>query len=269
MFNILQKRKLADNTYLIEIEAPYIAKKAKPGQFIILRIGEKGERIPLTIADFSRKTITVVFQVVGKTTDQLSSLKKGDIILDVAGPLGNPSKIQEYGKVCVIGGGLGIAPIYPIARDLKKANNRLTVIIGGKGRGQIFWEDHFRPICDSFLVSTDDGSRGKKGLVSDVLKELMQKEKLDMVFAIGPPLMMKSVSDMTRGKVTTTVSLNPIMIDGIGMCGGCRVVIGDKVMFACCDGPEFNGHKVDWEELLNRNDAYSEEERCACRIKDV
>ncbi|MFH1323920.1 MAG: sulfide/dihydroorotate dehydrogenase-like FAD/NAD-binding protein [Nanoarchaeota archaeon] len=263
MFPVLQKRKLSENTYLMEIEAPEIAKKAKAGQFLVLRIDEKGERIPLTIADSDKKVITIVFLVVGKTTTELSLLKKGESLLDVVGPLGNPSKIQEYGNVVIIGGGLGIAPIYPITKALKQAKNKVTAIIGAKSKDHLFWEDRFKEISDRVLIATDDGSKGKKGFVSDVLKELMQKEKIDLVIAIGPPIMMKAVSDVTRDRIKTIVSLNPIMVDGMGMCGGCRVVVDGKVKFACCDGPEFNGHQIDWSELMNRNKTYSDEEKCA------
>ena len=263
MFPITQKRKLAENTYLIELEAPEIAKRAKAGQFVVIRIDEKGERIPLTIADSSKKTITIVFLVAGKTTTNLSLLKGGDSLMDVVGPLGNPSKIQEYGNVVIIGGGLGIAPIYPIVQALKKAKNKVTAIIGAKSRNHLFWEDHFKKVCDKVLIATDDGSKGHKGFVSDILKELMQKERIDLVIAIGPPIMMKVVSDMTRNKIKTVCSLNPIMIDGMGMCGGCRVILNKEVKFACCDGPEFNAHHVDWSELMNRNRAYIEEEKCA------
>ena len=265
MFPILQKRKLAENTFLIEIEAPEIAKKAKAGQFIMLRIDEKGERIPLTIADSTKKTITIVFLIVGKTTTQLSLLKKGDNLTDVVGPLGNPSKIEEYGHVCIIGGGLGIAPIYPIAKALKQAKNRITAIIGAKSKDHLFWEDRFKEVCDKIIITTDDGSKGKKGFVSDILKELMAKEKIDLVIAIGPPIMMKVISDITKNRIKTIVSLNPIMIDGMGMCGCCRVIINGKMKFACCDGPEFNAHHVDWQELMNRNKTYIEEEKCACK----
>jgi len=265
MFPILQKRKLAEDTYLIEIEAPEIAKKAKAGQFVILRADEKGERIPLTIADFTKRTITIVILVVGKTTTELSLLKKGDSLLDVVGPLGNPSKIDEYGHVVIIGGGLGIAPIYPITKALKDANNRVTAIIGAKSKKHLFWEEYFKKLCDKVLVATDNGSKGRKGFVSDILRELMQKVKIDLVIAIGPPIMMKAIADMTRSRIKTICSLNPIMIDGMGMCGGCRVLIEGKIKFACCDGPEFNAHHVNWDELMNRNRTYVEEEKCACK----
>lgn len=264
MFPVLQKRKLAENIYLMEIEAPEIAKKAKAGQFIVLRISEKGERIPLTIADSTKKTITVVFLVVGKTTTDLSLLKKGDSLVDFVGPLGNPSKIQEYGNVVIIGGGLGIAPIYPIAKALKEAKNKVTAIIGAKSKKYLFWEDRFKDVCDKVLIATDDGSKGHKGFVSGILKEVMQKEKIDLVIAVGPPIMMKVISDLTREKIKTVVSLNPIMIDGMGMCGGCRVLIKGEIRFACCDGPEFNAHQVDWGDLMNRNKTYLEEEKCSC-----
>ncbi len=265
MYAIEQKRKLAEDTYLMEIGASDIAKKVKPGQFVIIRIDEKGERIPLTVADSTKKTITIVFMVVGKTTMQMASLKKGDSLMDVVGPLGNASKIQEFGNVCIVGGGLGIAPIYPIAKALKAAKNKVTAIIGAKKKEFLFWESNFKDVCDQVLIATDDGSKGKKGFVSEVLKELMQKEKIDLVIAIGPPIMMKAVSDLTKNRIKTIVSLNPIMIDGMGMCGGCRVVVDGEVKFACCDGPEFNGHQVDWEELMNRNKTYIEEEKCACK----
>jgi ferredoxin--NADP+ reductase len=260
MYPILQKKKLAENTYMMEIEAPEVAKKAKPGQFIILRIDEKGERIPLTIADSTKKTIIMVFLVVGKTTEELSLLKKGDSLIDFVGPLGIPSKLQEYGHVVLIGGGLGIAPIYPVAKALKKLNNRITVIMGAKSKKYLFWEDHFKDICDKVLIATDDGSKGSKGFVSNVLNEVIRKEKIDLVIAMGPPIMMKTIADMTRSRIKTICSLNPIMVDGMGMCGGCRIMVDDEVKFACCDGPEFNAHKVDWDEFMNRNKTYIDEE---------
>ncbi len=268
MYAILQKRKLAENTYLTEIEAPDIAKKAKAGQFIILRIDEKGERIPLTIADSSKKTISIVFLVVGKTTGELALLKKGDTLIDVVGPLGNPSRIDTFGHVVLIGGGLGIAPIFPIANALKEAKNKVTAILGAKSKKTLFWEDRFKQTCDKVLVATDDGSKGQKGFVSDVLRDLMRREKIDLVIAIGPPIMMKVVAELTKGRIKTIVSLNPIMIDGMGMCGGCRVMVKNEVKFACCDGPEFNAHQIDWEELMNRNESYADEEKkCTCKAR--
>ena len=266
MFPILKKQKLAEKTFLLEIEAPDIAKKAEAGNFVVLRIDEKGERIPLTIADFSKKTITLVILVVGKTTEQLSNLRKGDSILDLVGPLGNATEIKEYGAVCLIAGGLGIAPVYPIARELKKIGNEIIVIIGAKSKKFLFWEDRFKQISDQLIIMTDDGSKGKKGFVTDGLNKLIQKKKMDFVIAIGPPIMMKNVCKLTYQRIRTWVSLNPIMVDGLGMCGCCRVVVDGKVKFACVDGPEFNGHKVDWDELMNRNKTYEEEE-CRCKGK--
>lgn len=266
MHLITKKQKLAENTYLMQIESHSIAKKAQPGQFVILKIDEKGERIPLTIADYDKKTITVIFLVVGRTTKLLSNLKKGDYLMDLLGPLGNKSEIKEYGTVCLIGGGLGIAPIYPIGKALKKAKNNVITIIGAKNKNFLFWEDKFKEISDELIVCTDDGSKGKKGFVSDALKELMEKEKPNRVIAIGPPIMMKVISDLTRSMVKTFVSLNPIMVDGMGMCGCCRVVVDDSIKFACCDGPEFDGHKVDWDELINRNKTYTEEEEIAKKV---
>ncbi len=259
MNKIVRKQKLAENTYLIEIEAPDIAKKTQPGQFVVLRVNETGERIPLTIADHTKKTITLIVLVVGKTTDELAKLRKNDSVLDLAGPLGNKSDIKEYGAVCLVGGGLGIAPIYPIAKALKK-ENWLTIIIGAKSKNHLFWEDKFKKLTKKLIVCTDDGSKGKHGFVSHELKKLMEDKYFNLVIAIGPPIMMKTVSDLTKDRVKTRVSLNPLMVDGIGMCGGCRVVIDDHIKFACSDGPEFDAHKVDWNELINRNKTYDKEE---------
>jgi NAD(P)H-flavin reductase len=260
MFQVLQKKKLAKDVYLLEIEAPEIAKKAKAGQFIILRLDEKGERIPLSISDKTKRTITVVFLVVGTTTNNMSKLKKKDKILDVVGPLGNPTEIDEYGTVCLIGGGLGIAPIYPIAKAMKKANNKVITILGARNKKLIIWEDKLKKVSDQIIICTDDGSKGMKGFVTDGLKELIAKEKPNKIWMIGPPVMMKSVAKLTKHQIRTTASLNPIMVDGMGMCGCCRVHVGENVKFACCDGPEFDAHLVDWDDLINRNTIYSEEE---------
>jgi|TARA_B100001971_G_C18182850_1_gene533859 ferredoxin--NADP+ reductase len=274
MYLITKKQKLAENIYLMEIEAPKIVKKAHPGHFIILRIDEKGERIPLTIADYDKKTLTIVFLVVGETTEQLSQLRKGDHLLDVVGPLGNKSEIDKisnkneignFGTVCMIGGGLGIAPIYPIARALKRKKNKIITIIGARSKEFLFWEDRLKKVSDKVIVCTDNGTKGKKGFVTSALVELMENEYINRVIVIGPPIMMKNVSNITRDRIRTVASLNPIMVDGMGMCGGCRVVIDDNVQFACCDGPEFNAHKVDWDEMINRNKAYMEEEE-SCKV---
>ena len=260
MYEILKKEKLAEDTYLMNILAPEVAKKAQAGNFIILRIDEIGERIPLTIADFDKKTITLVFLVAGKTTEQMSKLRKGDFLLDFVGPLGNKSEIDEFGTVCLVGGGLGIAPIYTIASALRK-KNRIITIIGAKTKKHLFWQDRFKSISNELIICTDDGSYGKKGFVTNALKELMENKLINRVIAIGPPIMMKSVSDLTRDRTRTVVSLNPIMVDGMGMCGCCRVVVDNKVKFACVDGPEFDGHKVDWKELMDRNKSYFCEEK--------
>lgn len=267
MFPIVRKQKIAENTYLMEIEAPLIAKKAQPGQFIMLRIDESGERIPLTIADFDKKNITIVFLAVGKTTEQLALLRKGDGLLDVAGPLGNKSEMATFGVVCLVGGGLGIAPIYPIARALKKEKNYVITIIGAKSKEYLFWEDKLKEFSDSLIICTDNGSKGRKGFVTNALKELMEHQGLTRVITIGPPIMMKMVSDLTKDRVKTIASLNPIMIDGIGMCGGCRVVVDGIIRFACCDGPEFNAHRIDWNEMMNRNKAFIHEEGLCRNIK--
>jgi len=264
MFPILRKQKLAEKTFLLEIEAPLIAKKAKAGNFVVLRIDENGERIPLTIADFSKKTITLVVLVVGKTTEQLSTLRKGDFLLDLVGPLGNAALIKEYGTVCLIAGGLGIAPVYPIARELAKIGNEIIVIMGAKSKSYLFWEDSFKKMADQLIIMTDDGSKGGKGFVTNALEDLMRKKKVDFVIAIGPPIMMQNVCKLTYQRARTKVSLNPIMVDGLGMCGCCRVVVDCKVKFACVDGPEFDGHKVDWDELIYRNKTYEEQE-CRCK----
>src|SRR3989338_1642957 len=190
-YEILKKQKIAENTYEMQIEAPAVAKKAQAGQFIILRIDEKGERIPLTIADYDKKAITIVFLVAGRTTQQLSTLRKGDFILDFAGPLGNPSHIKEFGTVCMVGGGLGVAPIYPIAKALKKAGNKIVTILGAKDKSYLFWESNFKEISDELIICTDNGSKGRKGFVSDALNEVMRRRKVDLVIAIGPPIMMK------------------------------------------------------------------------------
>lgn len=272
MYKILNKVKIAEETVLMDIEAKEIARKAKPGQFIILRIDEKGERIPLTIAGYNNNKITIVFQVVGRTTKQLSLMKKGDSILDFAGPLGNPSNIKKIGNVCVVGGGLGIAPVYPIAKALKQAGNKVTCIIGARNKERLFWLDKFSAVSDKLIVCTDDGSYGRKALVTEPLKEVIEKEKLEEVIAVGPPIMMKSVCLTTKDKVRTIVSMNSIMVDGTGMCGGCRVNVGSERKFACVDGPEFDGSKVDWDLLINRNSTYKEEEKihqkCSCGLHE-
>lgn len=266
MYNILKKEKLAENMYLMEIEAPDIAKKAKAGHFIMLGIDENAERIPLTIVDTSKKAVTIIFQAVGKTTNDLAKLRKGNTIQDFTGPLGNPAHVKDMGHVVLVGGGVGAAEVYPIAKAMREAKNRVTIIFGTKTKKLLFWEDKLKKISDKLIICTDDGSKGKKGLVTNALKDLMEKDYINFVVAIGPTIMMKSVCKLTKDRIKTAVSLNPIMVDGVGMCGSCRVVVDGRVRFACVDGPEFNGHLVDWEELLNRNKLYlDEEEVCKCK----
>ncbi len=256
MFKILQKKKLAENTFMLEVAAKDISRKAKPGQFIILRIDDKGERIPLTIADTTKNGIILVVLNVGHTSGKLSRLKKGDQILDFIGPLGNSSELEKFGNVCLIGGGLGIAPIYPIAKALKEKGNKIITLIGAKTKKHLFWEDRFKNISDKLIICTDDGSKGLKGFVTNALEPTLKKERLNRLICIGPPVMMRAVANMTKGRVKTIVSLNPIMIDGIGMCGSCRVTVDNETKFACVDGPEFDAHLVDFDSLINRNTRY-------------
>jgi ferredoxin--NADP+ reductase len=266
MFNILKKEELSEHVTLFEIEARDIARKAKPGNFFILRTHEQGERVPLTIADFDRGrgTITAVFQKVGKATNYLGTLNEGDAITDVTGPLGNDSHIENFGRVVCVGGGVGIAPIYPIAKALKEAGNNVTSIIGARSKSILFWEEKMRNISDELIITTDDGSYGTKALVTAPLEDILSYEKVHLVIAIGPAIMMKFVCRTTeKYNVKTIVSLNSIMIDGTGMCGGCRVQIGGEIKYTCVDGPEFNGHEVDFDLLMNRLQAYIEEENMA------
>ncbi len=266
MYKILEKQVLSDTVKLIVVEAPVVAKKAEAGQFVLVRTDERGERIPLTIADFNRETgtITLIFQEVGKSTTQMGALKPGDELITVAGPLGHATDIKKYGTVICIGGGVGIAPTYPIARALKQAGNKVISIIGARNKSLLFWEDRMRSVSDELIVCTDDGSYGRKAVVTEPLKELLEKKgkEIARVWAIGPPIMMKFVSIATKPfNVSTIVSLNTIMIDGTGMCGGCRVVLEDGPQFVCVDGPEFDAHKVNWGILLSRLGFYAEQER--------
>ena len=266
-FNILEKSQIVPTIHQIIIEAPKIAQKARAGQFVILRIDESGERIPLTIADFDGEngTITVIFQEMGKTTKQLSKLKTGDSLLDFVGPLGNPSEIEQIGTVVCVGGGVGVAPIFPIARAHKEAGNRVLTIIGSRNAELLLWEDRVRDVSDELYITTDDGSKGHHGFVTDILKQLLEgDEKISLVIAIGPPIMMRTVAGVTHPfDVKTMVSLNSIMVDGTGMCGSCRVLVGGETKFACVDGPEFNAHEVDFTLLMNRLMMYRTEEQLA------
>lgn len=265
MFKISAAKFIAPGIKRFLIEAPRIAKKHQAGQFVILRLDEHGERIPLTVESSDKETgiISIVVQSVGKTTHQLNGLDAGDGILDVVGPLGKPSVIENFGTVVVVGGGVGTALVYPTAAALKRAGNRVLSIVGGRNRDLVILEEEMRAVSDELYVTTDDGSYGKKGLVTDKLWELLESgEAIRLVLAVGPIPMMKAVADLTRKKsIHTVVSLNPIMIDGTGMCGGCRVLIGGKSQFACVDGPEFNAQEVDFDVLIRRNRMYREAEK--------
>lgn len=265
MYRIVRKEVMSPVIKLMEIEAPEVAAKARAGQFIILRIDEEGERIPLTIADFdrSRGTITTIFQEVGYTTRRLGALEEGDTLTDFVGPLGQPSEIENYGRVVCVGGGVGVAPIFPIARALKEAGNEVISIIGVRTKELLFWEEKMRAVSSELLVATDDGSYGHKGFVTDLLKQVLEERgKIARVWGIGPVVMMRAVAETTRPfNVPTIVSMNPIMVDGTGMCGACRVSVGGETKFACVDGPEFDGHQVDWQLALRRLNMYREEEK--------
>jgi ferredoxin--NADP+ reductase len=266
MYKILKKEELSEDITMFEIRARDIAKKARPGNFFILRTHEQGERVPLTIADFDRVqgSITTVFQKVGKTTHYLGTFGEGDAITDVAGPLGNHSHIKNFGNVVCVGGGVGIAPVFPIARSLKETGNTVTSIIGARTKSLLFWEKKMRRVSDDLIITTDDGSCGTKAVVTDPLDEILKMDKVDLVVAIGPAVMMKFVCKTTeKHKVKTVVSLNSIMIDATGMCGGCRVEVGGETKFTCVDGPEFDGHKVDFDLLMKRLQSYLPEENMA------
>lgn len=268
MYKILKKQALSDIIKLMVIEAPHIAAKARAGQFVILRINEFGERIPLTIADFDPElgTVTVIFQEIGKSTRQLWTLNPGDSLATLAGPLGNPSEIKKYGTVVCIAGGVGVAPIYSIAKALKNEGNRVITIMGARNKGLLFWEDKMKEVSDTLIVCTDDGSHGRKAVVTEPLKEILSTTNISRVWAIGPSIMMKFVSLITMVfNIPTVVSLNTIMIDGTGMCGGCRVLHEEGAKFVCVDGPEFNGHKIVWDNLILRQGIYRNEEASAIK----
>lgn len=265
MFSIIEKRKLNDSMTLMVIDAPLIAKKAKAGQFVILRVNEFGERIPLTVADYDRErgTVTIIYQIVGKTTLLLDRLNVGDAILDFVGPLGKPSQLEGYHKAAVIGGGAGCAIAYPQSKTLHQMGTKVDMIAGFRNKDIIILEDEMRAACDDLTVMTDDGSNGKKGFVTDALKKKIEEGAgYDLVVAIGPLVMMRAVCNLTKPYgIKTIVSMNPIMIDGTGMCGGCRVTVGGKTKFACVDGPDFDGHEVDFDETIKRSRTYAEMEK--------
>lgn len=265
MYKILKKKPLNPTVTLMEIDAPKIAKKAEPGQFIILRADDDGERIPLTIADFDREagTVTIIFQIVGATTEKLNHKKEGEYIADFVGPLGVASHTEGLKKVAVIGGGVGCAIAYPIAKKLHKNGAEVHSVVGFRSKDLVILEDEFKAVSDKLCIMTDDGSCGTKGLVTDALRELIESgEKYDEVIAIGPLIMMKFVCKLTKEfGIKTVVSMNPIMIDGTGMCGGCRLTVGGETKFACVDGPDFDGHEVDFDEAMARSSMYKPFER--------
>ena len=276
---IINKKEIAPDIKLFDIYAPDIAKKCLPGNFIILMVHERGERIPLTINNWDREkgTIRIIIQEIGRTTKELGKMKVGDVVPNLMGPLGHHSEIDKFGKVICIGGGVGTAVVYPVAKALKEKGNEVITIIGAKTKELVILEDELKKVSRECYVTTDDGSYGTKGFVTDKLNEILSSQTLnricsgsgqiDRVFAMGPLIMMKKVSEITKQKnIPTIVSLNPVMIDGTGMCGGCRVRVGNETKFACVDGPEFDGHKVDFDELIHRNNRFIEEEKESCKL---
>lgn len=270
MATILEKKLLrVPDVFYYKLAAPLISKKALPGQFVIVRIHDRGERIPLSLADIDSAagTISLIVMAVGKTTSEMAALKLGESILDLCGPLGNPTEIEHVGRVILVGGGFGTAPLYPIARAFKAAGSEVVVVMGARSRDLLIYETEMAQVSDRVLVATDDGSKGSKGLVTTVLKNEIDRSGADLVIAIGPMMMMRAVSDTTRPSgIKTIVSLNPIMVDGTGMCGGCRVSIGGETKFACTDGPEFDGHLVDWDVLMNRQRKYHTEQQTSFEL---
>jgi len=267
VYKILAREDLAPVTKLFRVEAPDVARKALPGQFVVVRIDERGERIPLTIADWdlAEGSLTLIFQEVGATTMRLGTLRAGDALADLIGPLGLPSEIHNFGTVVCVGGGVGIAPVYPIARALREAGNEVISIIGARNKDLLFWEDKMRAVSDELIVCTDDGSYARKALVTEPLKELLEnRNSVDRVLAIGPAIMMKFCCRTTQPfGVKTIVSINSIMVDATGMCGACRISVGGQTKFVCVDGPDFDGHQVDWDLLMARQRIYLDEEKLA------
>ncbi len=265
MAKVLEKRLLRKpDVFYFKIAAPLISRKARPGQFIILRLHEKGERIPLSLADIdpAEGTISIIVMAVGKTTSELSHIDVGGDILDLCGPLGNPTHIERLGKVIVVGGGFGVAPLYPIARSFTAAGSEVVCIMGARSQDLLIYEKEMNVVCSRVVITTDDGSKGMKGIVTQALANELEAGGVDLAVSVGPAVMMKAVAETTRPfGVKTVVSLNPIMVDGTGMCGGCRVSVGGQTLFACTDGPEFDGHQVDWDILMMRQKTYIPEQR--------
>ena len=263
-YKILSKRELCPNQYEITIDAPYVVRNAKAGQFIIFRAEEDGERVPLTIADVDKEkgVLTLVFMAVGYSTKKLAALEVGDDLVDLVGPLGKPTHIENYGTVVCVAGGYGAAPCYLIAKAFKDAGNKVYMIMGARTKDLIFWQDKMKNACTELYITTDDGSLGIKGFGTTVLQEIMDREKVDYTIAVGPMPMMRAVAEMTRGKgIKTEASMNPIMVDGTGMCGACRLTVGGETKFACVDGPDFDAHQIDFDEVINRTRIYKDEER--------
>lgn len=263
-YKILSKTELCPNQYEIKIQAPYITRNAKAGQFIILRVDSEGERVPLTIADVDKEKgeLTIVYMAVGFSTKKLAALNVGDEIADLVGPLGKPTHVENYGTVACLAGGYGAAPCYLIAKALKDAGNKVYMIMGARNKDLIFWQDKMKDACTELFITTDDGSLGTKGFVTNVLSELMEKETINYAIAVGPLPMMRAVANLTRDKgIKTEASMNPIMVDGTGMCGACRVTVGDEVKFACVDGPDFDAHLIDFDEVINRGRVYKDQEK--------
>ena len=263
-YKILSKKEICPNQYEITIDAPYIVRNAKAGQFIIFRAGENDERVPLTIADVNKEKgeLTLVFMAVGYSTKKLALLGVGEEIADIVGPLGQPTHIKNYGTVVCLAGGYGAAPCYLIAKAFKEAGNKVYMIMGARNKDLIFWADKMKDACTELFITTDDGSMGEQGFVTGVLERIMGQEKVDYAIAVGPMPMMRAVAEMTRGKgIYTEASMNPIMVDGTGMCGACRVTVGGEVKFACVDGPDFDAHKIDFDEVINRTRIYKDQER--------
>ncbi len=265
-YKILSKKEICPNQFEITIDAPHVVRNAKAGQFIIFRAEEDGERVPLTIADFDREKgeLTLVFMAVGHSTKKLALLNVGDEIIDLAGPLGQPTHIKKYGTVVCLAGGYGAAPCYLIAKAFKDAGNKVYMVMGARNKDLIFWADKMKTACDELFITTDDGSLGEKGFVTQVLERLINREKIDYAIAVGPMPMMRAVAELTRDKgIYTEASMNPIMVDGTGMCGACRITVGGKTKFACVDGPDFDAHQIDFDEVINRTRIYKDyEKRC-------
>ena len=263
-YKILSKKELCPNQFEIKVDAPYVVRNAEAGQFIIFRAKENSESVPLTIADVDKEKgeLTLVFMAVGYSTKQLASLNVGDEIHDVVGPLGKPTHIKKYGTVVCLAGGYGAAPCYLIAKAFKEAGNKVYMIMGARTKDLIFWQDKMKDACNELFITTDDGTLGEKGFVTQVLERIMGQEKVDYAIAVGPMSMMRAVADLTRDKgIYTEASMNPIMVDGTGMCGACRITVGGETKFACVDGPDFDAHKIDFDEVINRTRIYKDQEK--------